>query len=290
MAFSSSLWGTYGVCDCFGREKSPFCSSLHYNKWIFSLFWCPNARSEHQKERNSSERWTCSTSHWQVCLCFTKQWVKRTMVYGFSIGESGILLGDVQIVEEHKHDLPDWRFTTGAWPLCCSLCIIPLLNPINGTEKAFDLPTNINSANIMASNSQNNRGQEIDYLIRHKVDRRNNTVEFLVQWTDDTPRSWEHEGFLQQIDHETLYAYWEERGGRDQVTRLEKFHVFKVNAKGWKKGDWAYNCQWVGCPPEQNTWEPEAKILSNAPAAVADWEAREAARLAKVAARNAENQ
>ncbi|EWG41030.1 hypothetical protein FVEG_03219 [Fusarium verticillioides 7600] len=28
-----------------------------------------------------------------------------------------------------------------------------------------------------------------------------------------------------------------ERGGRDQVTRLEEFHVFKVNAKGWKKGD-----------------------------------------------------
>jgi hypothetical protein len=27
---------------------------------------------------------------------------------------------------------------------------------------------------------------------------------------------------------ETLYSYWEERGGRDQV---------KVNAKGWKKGD-----------------------------------------------------
>ncbi|KAF5968435.1 hypothetical protein FCOIX_11415 [Fusarium coicis] len=36
---------------------------------------------------------------------------------------------------------------------------------------------------------------------------------------------------------ETLYSYWEERGGRDQVTRLEEFHVFKVNAKDYSDPD-----------------------------------------------------
>ncbi|KAF5559674.1 hypothetical protein FPHYL_6986 [Fusarium phyllophilum] len=129
--------------------------------------------------------------------------------------------------------------------------------------------------------------REIECLVRHRINREEGTVKFLVQWTDDTPQSWEPEEYLQKIDHETLYSYWEERGGRDRVTRLEEFHVYKVNSKGWKRGDWVYNCQWVGCPPEQNTWEPEAKILSYAPVAVADWEAREAARKAKVAARKA---
>nr|RBQ85477.1 hypothetical protein FVER53263_20284 [Fusarium verticillioides] len=129
--------------------------------------------------------------------------------------------------------------------------------------------------------------REIECLVRHRVNREKSTVKFLVAWTDDTPRSWEAEEYLQKIDHKALYRYWEERGGRDHVTRLEEFHVYKVKSKGWKKGEWAYNCQWVGCPPDQNTWEPEAKILSNAPAAVADWVAREVARLARVAARKA---
>ncbi|KAF4444301.1 hypothetical protein FACUT_744 [Fusarium acutatum] len=139
----------------------------------------------------------------------------------------------------------------------------------------------------MANNSQNNGEQEIDYLVRHKVDRQSNTVKILVQWTDDSPRSWEREDFLQKIDHEVLYSYWKERGGRDEVTRLEEFHIFKVKAKGLNKGEWFYDCQWVGYPPKENTWEPEAKIMDIAPAAVADWEAREAVRQAKVAARKA---
>ncbi|KAF5978171.1 hypothetical protein FCOIX_6087 [Fusarium coicis] len=116
--------------------------------------------------------------------------------------------------------------------------------------------------------------REIEYLVRHRVNREKSTVKFLVEWTDDTPRSWEAEEYLQRIDPKALYSYWDERGGRDQVTRLQEFHIYRVKSKGWKKGEWAYN----------------SMILSDAPAAVADWEAREAARQAKVAARKAGNQ
>ncbi|KAF4498891.1 hypothetical protein FAGAP_4904 [Fusarium agapanthi] len=123
-------------------------------------------------------------------------------------------------------------------------------------------------------------------MVSHRVNHRSKTVEFLVQWID-SPRSWELEEFLPQIGHETVYNYWKDRGGRDEVTGLEEHHVFKVKSKGWKKGEWSYNCQWVGYPPEQNTWEPEAKIMDIAPAAVEDLEAREAVRKAKSAARKA---
>ncbi|KAG5781479.1 hypothetical protein H9Q73_004898 [Fusarium xylarioides] len=116
----------------------------------------------------------------------------------------------------------------------------------------------------MATGSQNNRLPAIDHFIRHRVDRQRKTTAA-----------------------EKLYSYWEERGGRQQVTGLNLFHVFKVKAKGWDKGEWFYDCQWVGYSPKDNTWEPEAKILSHAPAAVEDWEVREAARKARVAARKA---
>ncbi|KAF5686363.1 hypothetical protein FCIRC_2919 [Fusarium circinatum] len=134
----------------------------------------------------------------------------------------------------------------------------------------------------MAPNMQN----EIEYLVRHKVDQESKTVEFLVQWVDG-PRSWEPEEVLQRLDHEILYDYWLDRGGRDEATGLEQHRVFKVKCKGWKRGEWCYNCHWVGYPPDQDTWEPEAKILDIAPAAIQDWEAREAVRQAKVAARKA---
>ncbi|KAF5648603.1 hypothetical protein F52700_919 [Fusarium sp. NRRL 52700] len=130
-------------------------------------------------------------------------------------------------------------------------------------------------------------GHEVDCIVRHRVNRQENTIDLFIQWSDDSPRSWEPEEFLQRIDSEALYTYWEDRGGREEVTGLEEHHVFKVKAKGWNKGKLFYDCQWVGYPPEENTWEPASKIMRIAPAAVADWEAREVIRQARVAARRA---
>ncbi|KAI1037622.1 hypothetical protein LB503_009466 [Fusarium chuoi] len=132
---------------------------------------------------------------------------------------------------------------------------------------------------------------EIDTLIRHRVDRLESTVQILVKWTDDDiPKSWEHEDFIQKIDPKALYTYWEDRGDRGQVTGLQRHHVFKVKAKGWVKGEIRYNCHWVGYSPKEDTWEPEEKVVNYFPAALADWQVREAARKARVAARKAAEQ
>ncbi|VTT60649.1 unnamed protein product [Fusarium fujikuroi] len=129
---------------------------------------------------------------------------------------------------------------------------------------------------------------EIDTLIRHRVDRLESTVQILVKWTDDDiPQSWEREDFIQKIDPQALYTYWEDLGGRKEVTGLQLYHIFKVKAKGWAKGEIRYHCQWVGYSPKEDRWEPEEKVVNYAPAALADWKVREAARRARVAARKA---
>ncbi|KAG4261917.1 hypothetical protein FPRO03_11385 [Fusarium proliferatum] len=102
---------------------------------------------------------------------------------------------------------------------------------------------------------------EIDTLIRHRVDRLESTVQILVKWTDDDiPQSWEREDFIQKIDPQSLYTYWEDLGGRKE---------------------------WVGYSPKDDRWEPEEKVLNYAPVALVDWKVREAARRARVAARKA---
>ncbi|KAF5631936.1 hypothetical protein F25303_9585 [Fusarium sp. NRRL 25303] len=131
---------------------------------------------------------------------------------------------------------------------------------------------------------------EIDSLLRHRVNRSECTIQILVKWTGDIPQSWEHEDFIQKIDPQALYAYWEDLGGRKEVTGLQLYHVFKVKAKGWVKGEIRYNCQWVGHSPKEDTWEPEEKVVNYFPAALADWQVREAARKARVAARKAAEQ
>lgn len=129
---------------------------------------------------------------------------------------------------------------------------------------------------------------EIDTLIRHRVDRLESTVQILVKWTDDDiPQSWEREDFIQKIDPQSLYTYWEDLGGRKEVTGLRLYHIFKVKAKGWAKGEIRYHCQWVGYSPKDDRWEPEEKAVNYAPVALADWKVREAARRARVAARKA---
>jgi hypothetical protein len=133
------------------------------------------------------------------------------------------------------------------------------------------------SSSNMAANNQNNQLFEIDHFIRHRVNRRNKTVQILVKWTDFDQPTWEPEAVLQETAGRTLYNYWHERRGRDRATRLREYHVFKILARGWRGGAWYFECQWVGYSRVDKTWEPEAKVRSNAGGLVRKWFADQAA-------------
>ncbi|KAF4947335.1 hypothetical protein FGADI_10485 [Fusarium gaditjirri] len=140
----------------------------------------------------------------------------------------------------------------------------------------------------MATNNQNNRLYAIERFMRHRVNRRTNTVEILVKWAGYREQTWEPEANLQKTAGRTLYRYWRHHGGRVQATGLQASDVFKIHSKVLKRGEWYFHCQWVGYPNSKHdsSLEPEDKIMEIAPAAVADFAAREAARLARLAATN----
>ncbi|EXL69028.1 hypothetical protein FOPG_14938 [Fusarium oxysporum f. sp. conglutinans race 2 54008] len=131
----------------------------------------------------------------------------------------------------------------------------------------------------MAANNQTNQQFEIDCFVGYRVNRRERTVKILVKWADHSEPTWEPEAVLQETAGRTLYSYWSDRGGRGRATRLREFHVFRILAKGWDRGQWRFHCQWVGYSTsgDDTTWEPESKVMRIAPAAVAEWDASQAA-------------
>jgi hypothetical protein len=52
-----------------------------------------------------------------------------------------------------------------------------------------------------------------------------------------------------------LYAYWELRGGREEATGINLFHVFQICRWKVKDEKLQFLVQWVGYPPEDLTWE-----------------------------------
>ncbi|PNP84988.1 hypothetical protein FNYG_01685 [Fusarium nygamai] len=97
----------------------------------------------------------------------------------------------------------------------------------------------------MAAN-QDDQEYEIERFIRHRVNGRKKTVQFLVKWKGYNQPTWEPEALMQETASRTVYRYWRERGGRGPATYLTHYHVFKVLARVFKKGKWYYHCQWVG--------------------------------------------
>ncbi|KAF7563549.1 hypothetical protein G7046_g590 [Stylonectria norvegica] len=69
--------------------------------------------------------------------------------------------------------------------------------------------------------------------------------------------------FDAQVHHyQSLYRFWESRGGRDRATRLRTYHVFRVVDGRSVEGDkWEFEVQWVGYPRRHSTWETETRLV-----------------------------
>nr|RBQ85476.1 hypothetical protein FVER53263_20283 [Fusarium verticillioides] len=113
----------------------------------------------------------------------------------------------------------------------------------------------------MAAN-QDDQEYEIERFVRHRVNRRRKTVQFLVKWEVYDQPTWEPEALMQETASRTVYRYWRKCGGRGPATYLTHYHVFKVLARVFKKGQWYYHCQWVGYSDTQKdtTLETAKKV------------------------------
>ncbi|KAF5631935.1 hypothetical protein F25303_9584 [Fusarium sp. NRRL 25303] len=130
----------------------------------------------------------------------------------------------------------------------------------------------------MAAN-QDDQDYEIECFVRHRVNKRKKTVQFLVKWKGYDEPTWEPEALLQETASETVYRYWRQYGGRGHATYLRHYHVFKVLARVLEKGKWYYHCQWVGYSDSRKdtTLEPPKKVTRIAKDVLAEFEASRAA-------------
>ncbi|KAF5559675.1 hypothetical protein FPHYL_6987 [Fusarium phyllophilum] len=130
----------------------------------------------------------------------------------------------------------------------------------------------------MAAN-QDDQEYEIERFVRHRVNRRKKTVHFLVKWKGYNEQTWEPEALLQETASRMVYRYWRERGGRDPATYLRHYHVFKILARVWKKGQWHCHCQWVGYSDlrKDTTLETEKKVKRIAKDVLDEFKASQAA-------------
>ncbi|KIL83926.1 hypothetical protein FAVG1_12831 [Fusarium avenaceum] len=63
-------------------------------------------------------------------------------------------------------------------------------------------------------------------IIRH-INKPDLTIDFEIQWADGDTRI-QSEYHIQQDAPDVMYDYWEEQGGRIEVTGLEPFHPFRI--------------------------------------------------------------
>ncbi|SPJ87075.1 uncharacterized protein FTOL_12100 [Fusarium torulosum] len=105
----------------------------------------------------------------------------------------------------------------------------------------------------------------------HQVDRRTARVYLWVTWQMDEggPRctSRYDEDDIQDVDPGLLYAYWKEKGGRYEATRLDVYHVYAILDQHYG----SYLVQWIGFDETELTWETTRKINNICPAAVIEW-------------------
>lgn len=109
-------------------------------------------------------------------------------------------------------------------------------------------------------------------ITSHALVRRIHCVWFTVEWNDGV-ESCEPEFALQGYQPELIYAYWDaKKGGRDEATRFNKFHVFAILDHGsmWDHSSrrakaFCYKIQWVGYDEKDHGWEPAVKIAGIVP-------------------------
>ncbi|GKU14524.1 hypothetical protein FLAG1_07678 [Fusarium langsethiae] len=102
--------------------------------------------------------------------------------------------------------------------------------------------------------------KEIAHLVSHNVNKEEYTVSFEVSLKDGS-KGLEEEEFVHDQAPDLLNKYWDSHGGRDSATKLNMYHVHKIEIQ--------YRIQWVGFPrKEEETWEAAAKVKRLAPVAV----------------------
>ncbi|KFA72572.1 hypothetical protein S40288_06864 [Stachybotrys chartarum IBT 40288] len=122
---------------------------------------------------------------------------------------------------------------------------------------------------------------EIDRLASHRVNKAASTVDFEVVWVD-AGTSWETERELQQQVPKLVFDYWADKGGRDKVTGLEEYHVFRILEQERR----TYRVQWVGyrATAVDTTWESKELLERIAPGSLREWEAQSGKKASAVAA------
>jgi hypothetical protein len=90
----------------------------------------------------------------------------------------------------------------------------------------------------------------ISHCIKNKTE-----VELETRWKGCSKPTFVDERTIQQDYPLVLYAYWELRGGREEATGINLFHIFQI--RRWKVKDekLQFLVQWVGYPPKDSTWE-----------------------------------
>lgn len=114
----------------------------------------------------------------------------------------------------------------------------------------------------------------IDGFKTHRVDKDAATVEFLVNWADGEA-SWEPEWSLQDQVPNLVFEYWDAKGGREEATGFDTYHVFKILKRTMPSSgnQPQYQIQWVGYRRKESTWEPEDKVRKMAPEELKEYEA-----------------
>ncbi|KAF4337725.1 hypothetical protein FBEOM_8393 [Fusarium beomiforme] len=141
---------------------------------------------------------------------------------------------------------------------------------VNGVEVNGDAPEKTNPGF--------KEDVEIDEFIDHRVDANNSTVDIKVKW-EGGETTWESEWSLQEQVPALVFKYWEKLGGREEATKLDVYHVFKIlkcNPGIGKKPN-SYQVQWVGYRQADSTWEQESKLRLIAPGELEKFEAKQLA-------------
>lgn len=68
---------------------------------------------------------------------------------------------------------------------------------------------------------------EVLSFSKNRVDKPSATVDFLVNWADGEA-TWESDSDLQVWVLGLMSAYWDTRGSREEATKLDTYHAFKI--------------------------------------------------------------
>ncbi|KAL9561185.1 hypothetical protein ACKAV7_014540 [Fusarium commune] len=124
-----------------------------------------------------------------------------------------------------------------------------------GPEEPVDVG---NTAELAESEEQRNDAEEPRYefyeIISHRI-KNKTEVELETRWNGCSKPTFVDESTIQEDYPLVLYAYWKLRGGREEATGINLFHVFQI--RRWKVKDekLQFLVQWVGYPLKDSTWE-----------------------------------